>query len=239
MITLYAFGPGFGLSDLSPFVIKAEILLKMAGLPYRTDRGGFSKAPKGKLPYIRDGERVVCDSTFIRLHLEERHDIDFDEGLSALERATGWAFEKMCEEHLYWALVSERWLMEENFAKVRAAIFDQLPWPLRTLVPPLIQRKVRKALVAQGFGRHSREEMLLLARCDIEAIATQLGDKPFMMGAAPKGVDATVHAFLMTVSSADLASPLVAYTREHANLAAYMQRMQDRFYAEPAMTEAA
>ena len=37
MITLYTFGPAFGLPDPSPFVMKAEVLLKMAGLPYRTD----------------------------------------------------------------------------------------------------------------------------------------------------------------------------------------------------------
>ena len=60
MITLYTFGPAFGLSDPSPFVTKAQTLLSMAGLPYRTDTGGFRKAPKGKLPYIDDeGKRVA------------------------------------------------------------------------------------------------------------------------------------------------------------------------------------
>lgn len=38
----------------SPFVTKAEVLLKMAGLSYRTDITGLRKAPKGKLPYIED-----------------------------------------------------------------------------------------------------------------------------------------------------------------------------------------
>ena len=41
MITLYTFGPAFGLPDPSPFVLKAEILLKMAGLPYHAATGGF------------------------------------------------------------------------------------------------------------------------------------------------------------------------------------------------------
>ncbi len=35
MITLYSFGPFFGLPDASPFVMKGEMLLKLAGLPYR------------------------------------------------------------------------------------------------------------------------------------------------------------------------------------------------------------
>ncbi len=56
MITLYGFGPAMGLPEISPFVTKAHILLQMAGLPYETETsfGGFLKAPKGKLPYIRD-----------------------------------------------------------------------------------------------------------------------------------------------------------------------------------------
>ena len=69
MITLFGFGPAFGLPDASPFVTKVEILLKMAGLPYRTDATGFSKAPKGKLPYIDDDGARIADSTFIRSHI--------------------------------------------------------------------------------------------------------------------------------------------------------------------------
>ncbi len=60
MITLYTFGRSFGLPDPSPFVTKAEVLLKMSGLPFRIDTEGFNKAPKGKLPYIDDdGERIA------------------------------------------------------------------------------------------------------------------------------------------------------------------------------------
>ena len=51
-ITLYTFGPAFGLPDMSPFVTKVEMLLKLAGLEYETDMTGFNKAPNGKLPYI-------------------------------------------------------------------------------------------------------------------------------------------------------------------------------------------
>ena len=82
MITLYTFGPFFGLPDPSPFVMKAEMLLKIAGLKYETSTRGFRNAPKGKLPYIVDGETLVADSTLIRLYLEQQHGIDFDRGLS-------------------------------------------------------------------------------------------------------------------------------------------------------------
>src|SRR5688500_15111848 len=117
MITLYTFGPAFGLPDPSPFVTKAEILLKMAGLAYRTDTSGFSKAPKAKLPSIEDGGMRVGDSTFIRFHIEQRYQFDFDRGLTAGQRAVAWAFEKMVEEQLYFALLDSRWMNDANFAK--------------------------------------------------------------------------------------------------------------------------
>ena len=81
MITLYAFGPAFGLPDPSPFVSKVEVLLKMAGVPYRISTEGFGKAPKGKLPYIDDDGARIADSTFIRWHLEKKYRIDFDRGV--------------------------------------------------------------------------------------------------------------------------------------------------------------
>src|SRR5215471_11575809 len=82
MITLYTFGPAFGLPDPSPFVTKAEVLLKMAGLAYQTDLTGFRRAPKGKLPYIDDDGERIADSTFIRWHLEKKYGVDFERGLS-------------------------------------------------------------------------------------------------------------------------------------------------------------
>jgi len=115
MITLYTFGPKLGLPDPSPFCMKAQVLLKMAGLEFETATANLKKAPKGKAPYMEDDGIVVPDSTFIRFHLEDKYDIDFDKGLNDSERAAAWAFEKLCEDHLYWAIVYDRWMDDENF----------------------------------------------------------------------------------------------------------------------------
>lgn len=80
MIRLYTFGPLAGLPDFSPFVIKAMLLLKMAGLDHVEDRTGFRRAPKGKLPYIDDDGEIVADSFFIRQHIEKKYRFDYDAG---------------------------------------------------------------------------------------------------------------------------------------------------------------
>src|SRR6266702_4601925 len=136
MITLSPFGPAFGLPDPRPFVMKAEVLLKMAGLVYHADTKGLRRAPKGKLPYIEDDGERIADSTFIRWHIEKKYGIDFDRGLSREQRATAWAFEKLAEDHLYWAIVEARWSDDANFAKGPQIFFRRIPSPLRSPSSP-------------------------------------------------------------------------------------------------------
>jgi glutathione S-transferase len=232
MITLYTFGPGFGLPDPSPFVMKAETLLKMAGLPYRTDAGGFRKAPKGKLPYIDDDGERVADSTFIRWHLERKYGIDFDRGLGPEERAVAWAFEKMAEDHVYWALVHARWMDDANFARGPRQFFRIVPAPLRPLVVAMVRRKVRAALHGQGMGRHSPAEIVALATHAIAATADYLGGKPFFMGAEPTGVDATLFAFTAGALCPLFETPIRGAAERHDNLRRYVGRMAARYYPE-------
>ncbi len=40
-------------------------------------------------------------------------------------------------------------------------------------------------LRAQGTGRHSREEIYAQGKADLDAVATLLGDQPFMLGTEP------------------------------------------------------
>lgn len=231
MITLYTFGPAFGLPDASPFVTKAEVLLKMAGLEYRTDAGGFRKAPKGKLPYIEDQGVIVPDSTFIRWHIEKRYGVDFDARLSARERGIAWAVEKLLEDNVYWAVLDARWMDDNNFARGPAEFFRSLPWPMRPMVAAIIRRKVGQALWAQGMGRHRREEIIALAAKGIESVAAVLGDKPYLMGDEPCGADATVFAFVLGLLCPQFETPLRGLAEGHSNLAAYAERMRQRYFA--------
>jgi glutathione S-transferase len=232
MITLYTFGPAFGLPDPSPFVTKAEVLLKMSSLPYRTETGGYFRAPKRKLPYIDDGGTVVADSTFIRLHLEQRHGIAFDKGLTAAERGIAWAIEKMCEDHLYWAVVHERWMRDANFDRGPRRFFAGIPQPLRPLVVFKVRRDVRVWLYGQGLGRHSPAEITELAGHAVAAIADFLGDKPYLMGNAPCGADATVFAFLAGLLCPRFESPIRARAEARPNLVAYRDRLMQQYFPD-------
>jgi glutathione S-transferase len=232
MITLYTFGPAFGLPDPSPFVMKAEILLKLTGLPYETDTRGFRKAPKGKLPYIRDGETIVADSTFIRFYLARQYGIDFDKGLTAEQRGAAWAVEKLCEDHLYWLAVHERWMDEENFQRGPAKFFRAAPAPLRPLIKAMVRRQLRRTLHGQGCGRHTDAERAMLAERGIGALAAVLGGKRYLMGDAPCGADATVFATVAGVLCPGFNSAARRCAEGHPNLLAYRDRMLREFFPE-------
>lgn len=230
MITLHTFGPMFGLPDPSPFVTKADVLLKMSGLPYRTVIGDLRKAPKGKLPYIEEDGKVMGDSTLMRLHLEQRYGIDFDKSLSAAEKGIAWSVEKLLEDHVYWAMVRARWLDDRNFDKGPRHFFDAAPALIRPLIVSMVRRKVRGNLHAQGLGRHNDAEILAMAARAVDAVAAILGDKPYLMGAQACGADATVFAFIAGILVPHFDTALRTHAGKHDNLAAYCDRMMRAFY---------
>ncbi|PZO04336.1 MAG: glutathione S-transferase [Hyphomicrobiales bacterium] len=239
MIALHSFGPAFGLPDPSPFCIKAELLLKLSGLPYQRVSGDLRRAPKRKLPLIVDDGVTVADSSFIRFHLENRHGIDFDKGLDAERRGTLWALEKMLEEQVYWIIVDERWMDDANFARGPADFFKTVPAPLRPLVCAMVRRQVRRNLYGQGIGRHSQAERLVLAARALDSLVAILGERDYLGGDAPAGGDAALGAFMMAALCPLFDSAFRRQVEARPCLVAYATRMSERFFPEYVVRPAA
>jgi glutathione S-transferase len=233
VITLYKFGPFLGTPDSSPFVMKVMLLLKMAGLPYRETQGNPFKGPHKFLPYIEDDGVKVPDSGFIRFHLEKKYKFDFDAGLSAEQKASAWAVERMCEDHLYFALLEMRWLDAANFkVGLGRHMFGPIPAPARPLVKSILIRMNAKRLHGHGIGRHARPKIAELAVRDIDALAAILGDKPYLMGDSPCAADAFVFGIVTAILTPPLESPIRAAMKNHANLMAYRDRLTGRYFPE-------
>jgi glutathione S-transferase len=232
MIKLHQFVPAFGLPNVSPFCMKVETWLRMAGLPYECPRGAdLRKAPKGKFPYIEDDGVTLADSGFIIEYLTAKYHITLDAHLSPRQRGEALALQRLFEEHLYWVAVYSRWIEDAGFARTREAFFARFPFPMRQLVPVLARRAMRRQLHGHGMGRHGCEEIYALGCRDVAAIADTLGDRAFLMGEQPSSIDAVGYAFLANLLWAPLPSPLLDEARRHANLEAYCQRMKGRYYA--------
>jgi glutathione S-transferase len=230
MIVLHTFGPQFGLPDPSPFVTKADVMLRISGVPYKTCIGNMRRAPKGKMPFIEDDGQVIGDSTLIRLHVETKYGVDFDEHLTPLQKGTAWAVEKLLEDNLYWIIVQERWMDDANFAKGPKNFFNGVPGLIRPLVVSGVRRMVRKNLHAHGMGRHTNVEVTALAARAIDSVANVLGNNTYLMGEKKCGADATAFAFIVGVLSPFFTSPMRPFAERHANLIAYCDRMRKEFY---------
>lgn len=233
MITLYGFFPAFGMPAASPFAIKTDVQLKMSGLSFEYGEGGLPKnGPKGKIPYIKDGDRLIGDSELIRAHLEDRYGTDLDRDMSAKQRGMAWATERMLEDHLYWGVVRERWLDDALFAKGPAHYFDKLPQATRDTVREERRQNIRNTLHAHGLGRHTQEEIVFLCSGSIRSLATLIGDKPYLMGDKPCGADATAFAFACWTMAPYFPGPIQQKAAGLPVLQAYTERMMAEFYPQ-------
>jgi glutathione S-transferase len=142
----------------------------------------------------------------------------------------GHAFARMGEERLYWCLVYSRWVEDAHFPKVRQFFFGGLPPVIRSIVPTIARRQVRASLNGQGLARHSRAEIYALGIRDIDAIAAQLGSKPFLMGANPSSADAAVYPILTGLMIPEMRSPLMGAIERHPNLIAYVAGCRARWF---------
>jgi len=232
MIKLIQFAPVFGLPNASPFCMKAETYLRMAGLPFETvNSGDVLKAPKRKLPYIDDDGTVVADSHFIAEYLVAKYGDRLDAGLSAHDRALTTAFERLLEENLYWTAVHTRWTTDDAWAKTRVAFFGAMPVPLRWIIPPLARRGMLREMHGHGMGRHTPVEIHAIGCRDITALADLLGDQPYMLGAEPHSLDASAYAFLANLLWVPFDSPIQQHAKARPTLETYCQRMRARYYA--------
>jgi glutathione S-transferase len=231
MIKLYQFNPAWGLPNPSPFCMKVETYLRMVGLPYETINGALPfKAPKKKLPYIEDGRQLIADSGFILEYLKKTYGDPLDTALSDADRVIAHALRRLFEESLYWVALYTRWMEESIYVETRQVFFGGIPSMVRDLIAGRIRREIRRSLVAQGMGRHSREEIYEIGKADLNAISLWLGDKSFFMGATPTSLDAIAYAFLANILVPPLESPLKDHAISLPNLRAYCERMKTQYY---------
>ena len=111
MIRLHQFKRQWGIANPSPFCMKVETYLRMTGLAYEViEEASPLNAPKKKLPYIDDGEKVIPDSGFIIDYLKASYGNPLDGGLSRAQQDEAHLMRRLCEESLLWPVVYSRWI---------------------------------------------------------------------------------------------------------------------------------
>lgn len=232
-LTVYQLPGVWGLVSLSPFCLKLDAFLRMTAIPHRAVIVAAPFAgPKKKAPWIEHGQLKLGDSSFIIDHLTQAFGVDPDRHLTAAQRGQAVAIQRLVEENLYWAMVHDRWVREENWPILKGSVLGRIPTPIRTLIAPLARGGVQKQLKGHGLGLHSDSDIQDIARRDIGALASMLGDQAWFFGPEPSLADATVFSLLANIRYPAFASPMKSMIEAHPRLAAFVDRFRDRFYGQ-------
>lgn len=232
MITLYQFPPMWGLPNVSPFCMKVETYLRMANIPYQSKYvRNPTKAPKGKLPYIEDGDEVISDSSFIINYLKQKYGDALDRNLTPLQNAEKLAMQRLMEEHLYWIILYFRWIDPRTWDDVKNAFFGKLPFYLKWYIPNKVRNYMQQQLYFQGMGRNTTDEVFELGAADLKDITIFMGGNKFIFEDQPTSLDATAYAFLANIIEAPLEIPLKKHALEMKNLVEYCRRMKQQYYS--------
>jgi glutathione S-transferase len=231
MVELYQFPAAFGLPNVSSFCLKLETYLRMAEIPFTSVYGiDMARAPKGKMPYIKDRDLVLGDSNFIIEHLKKTYGDRLDLKLTVTEQAISLALRRLIEENLYWVVIRDRWLEPENWELVKSAFFSELPPIVKSIVPNIARKNIQKQLHGHGMGKHSPDEIHAIGLADLGALSDFLGDKQFFFGGEPTSLDASAYGMLANILWSPFQSPLQDRARNLDNIVAFCTHIRDRYY---------
>jgi len=242
-IILYRFDPPagqpYGDKSCSPFGIKVETFLRLAGLKYTCPP--FSSTSiwtnqKRKLPTCKIDGVLVADSTFILDYImtkssyasQVQHQLKCHDKLTPQQHGLGMAVKALCEDSLYWIIGYWRYQNDAGFQEYIQcnATLHFLPWPLRTCLERFSRKAILSQLWQQGMGRHPPQEVERLGQDAVDAIDALLDhNKKYLLGDKPSIYDATLFAMCSGIVEMNVKSPLKQYTLQKKNIMAYLYRI--------------
>lgn len=242
VVYLYQFSRTPLLPSLSPYCLKVETWLRLAGLKYENvDHKTKFRSKKGQLPFVELNGEEIADSALIIKELSKRFEKDLDAGLSQEQKTVAHATVSMIENHLVWV---EAWWRAKNPDQMIKGYKMNLQHTLGTRWPNGLLnfifkfhygRKLSKKVKAQGIGVHTPEEIEQFGKEDLKALSDLLADKPFFFGDEPTTLDCVAFSVLAQLHflAEDVKYSLRDYLNESCqNLTGHVSRMKERCFPD-------
>lgn len=217
MLTLYSYPTLFGVADNNGYGLKVFAFLRLAGVPFHHEHiFDASKAPRGQLPYIVDGEDTVGDSETILAHVIDRCRLTIDAALSPAQRAQNLLITRTLDD-LYWVMSYSRWKDERYWPLFRDALLREHP---SLTEDGLLKAREFNAqrYHYQGIGRYDRDAAMGRGLADLAALATLMPSRGFVHVEEPTSIDAGIYGFIANIYFYDIDTPLKQFVLAHDNI---------------------
>ncbi|MGF1466459.1 MAG: glutathione S-transferase family protein [Sandaracinaceae bacterium] len=227
MITLYQLPPAFDLPvSVSPFCAKLEVYFRLAGIAYETKEADYRKAPRGKVPYIDADGQLMGDSHCIIAWAKATLGDPLDGELTEAQHRHGHLLRRMVEDHLYWSLLWSRFGDPEGWKVQRPVVAGLVPALLRPVLVGVIRRGTLKGLHGHGLGRHDQEYIYEAGSADVDVLAAELRDRPFLLGDRPTSYDCSAFAVLLHIATTRSKNALTDHALGIPAIPTYVDRMR-------------
>ena len=217
MLTLYSYPQLFGVADNNGYGLKVYAFLKLAGVPFRHEHiFDASKAPRGQLPYIVDGDDTVGDSETILHYVTDKYRLTIDAALTPAQRAQNLLITRMLDD-LYWVMSYSRWKDERYWPAFRDALLREHS---SVTADGLMKAKEYNAqrYYYQGIGRFDPDAAMARGLADLAAIAQVISPQGYVHGDKPTSIDAGLYGFIANIYFYDIDTPLKQFVSAHDNI---------------------
>jgi glutathione S-transferase len=222
MLTLYSYPELFGVADNNPFGLKVYAFLKLCGLAFRHEHIlDSSKAPRGQLPYLVDGDTTIGDSDAIINHLISRNTLTIDRALTLDQRDTNLLVRRMLDD-LYWVMSYSRWKDDRFWPLFRDAMLRTHPDVTAGSLETAREYNFKRYHF-QGIGRYEPNAAYARGVADLRVLANLLPTSGFLFGAKPNSIDAGIYGFTANIYFYEIDTPLREFLVSQSNVVLHCQ----------------
>ena len=226
MLTLYSYPTLFGVADNNGYGLKVFAFLKLAGVPFRHEHiFDASKAPRGQLPYIVDGNDTVGDSETILAYVIDKYRLTIDAALTEVQRAQNLLIARTLDD-LYWVMSYSRWKDERYWPLFRDALLREHPTLTEDGIAKAKEFNAQRYYY-QGIGRYEPDAAMARGLADLRALSELIPAGAYVHGKQPTGIDAGIYGFIANIYFYDIDTPLKQFVIAHDNLVRHCRSIHE------------
>jgi len=220
--------------SISPFAIKLETWLRVAGIKYECIYTKSFHPKTGQIPYIEINGEQYADSNLIIEMLTEKFNVTLDSSLTAEQKAVSHAVTSMVENftaqtgfHYRYGYHMKEFLEELKLGEYYGSGRSINMWGF---FQPYITR-LRNFM--SGLGRHENSVVWEMAGKDLMALSKLLGNKEYFYGDEPTSVDCMLFGHLAQFLFINIGFPQKTYLDDHCqNLVSLVERIKSKYWTD-------